>query len=167
MSSRVTTNTRPLQKFREGIRREIETAGPDDMFTSWGRRYLAFLRERFRANRAGGGEWAPLAKSTLAKKTPRLGILYVTGAIFNALRPGQPGNLFQRIRNGIRVGIGGGAKHPGSDKTIVQIATLQNEGTRHIPSRKIIVPPDAVLKRLMREDAKRMMQRQLQNSAKS
>ena len=154
-------NLAPLRKYRKALRQELLTGTePDNLLVTFGRRYLAFLRDRFRVNRAGGGDWAPLKPETIRRtKGRRLGILYVTGAVFNALRQGQPGNLFKRIQYGVRVGFGGPAKHPDSDATIAQIAIWHDEGTRHVPQRQLIVPPDAALQKLMRDDAKRMVEK--------
>lgn len=163
----VNVNLNPLRKYRKDLRQELLTGtDSNNMLVSFGRRYLAFIRERFRVNRAGGGDWKPLAPSTLKQGGPRRGILDVTGAVFNALRIGQPGNLFQRIQYGIRVGFGGDAKHPDANATIAQVAIWQDQGTAHVPQRQIIVPPDAALKKQMQDDAKRTVQRLMKNAGK-
>jgi hypothetical protein len=136
------------------------------MYLNWGRRYLAFLREQFRRNRAGGGDWPPLKPETLKRTPQRIGILHVTGVLFNALRPGQPGNVLRRVRTGIAAGIEGGPKHPGSGLTIGQLARLHNDGTAHIPARTIFYPPDAALKKQFQDDARRMAERLMREAAK-
>lgn len=154
-------NIRPLQKFKTALHREVTTGSnrENDLYTAWARRYLAFLRERFRRNRSGGGDWKPLAPATLANGKPRRGILDVTGAIFNALRPGQPGNLMERTATGMKVGVGGGAKHPDANATIAQVAIWHDQGTATIPRRPIIVPPDPTLRKQIQDDARRALAR--------
>lgn len=164
--NRVKVDLRGLQ----AVRRRIKAGqAVDEMYLTWGRRYLAFLREKFRQNRSGGGDWPPLAPSTLKKKTPapRLGILHVLGLIFNALRPGQPGNVLRRVRTGIAAGIEGGPKHPGSGLTIGQLARIHNDGTEHIPARTIFYPPDATLTKQMQDDARRMAERLIREAGKA
>jgi hypothetical protein len=163
----VNLNLNPLRKYRKALRQELLTGtDPNNMLMTFGRRYLAFLRDRFRINRAGGGEWPHLKPETILRtKGQRLGILHVTGAVFNALRQGQPGNLFKRIQYGVRVGLGGPAKHPNSDKTIAQIGIWHDQGTEHVPQRRIIVPPDAPLLKLCRDDAKRTVEKLMKNAA--
>lgn len=153
---RVKLNLRPLQQVRQRIR---NGAAVDEMYTSWGRRYLAFLRDQFRRNRGGGGDWPPLKPETIKQTPKRLGILHVTGVLFNALRPGQPGNVLQRVRTGIAAGIGGGAKHPGTNLTIGELAKIHDAGAGNVPARKIFYPPDAPLKKQMEADARRMVER--------
>jgi hypothetical protein len=160
-SASVFLNIRPLEKFSAGIRREVTTGSnrEDDLYTAWGRRYLAQLRDDFRRNRAGGGAWPPLAPATLKQGKARIGILDVTGAVFNALRPGQPGNLFQRTPTGMKVGVGGEAKHPDADATIAQVAVWHNDGAGNLPVRRIINPPDATTTAGIQKDARAALAR--------
>lgn len=163
----VNLNLNPLRKYRATLRDELmHGKASDNLLMTFGRRYLAYLRDRFRIFRAGGGDWPPLSPATLKQHRPRLGMLAVTGAVFNALRPGQPGNLFQRINYGIRVGFGGAAKHPEADATIAQVAIWHDQGTANIPQRRIIVPPDGLLVALMRSDAKRFVEKLMKKASK-
>lgn len=156
----VNLNLNPIRKYRQGLRAEIDGRGKaDDLLSTWGRRYLAFLREKFRVNRSGGGSWPPLKEETVKHAKGRIGILYLTGAIFNALRPNQPGNRFQKIGFGIRVGVGGPARHPGTNLTIAQLAMIHNDGKGNVPKRQILYVPDRILMRVMRGDTKRTMAR--------
>jgi hypothetical protein len=161
MASRfVNLNLKPIRRFRKALRAEIDGhGGADDLLTTWGRRYLAFLREKFRVNRSGGGSWPPLKETTTKHAKGRIGILYLTGAIFNALRQGMPGNMFRKIGFGIRVGVGGPAKHPGTDLTIAQLAMIHNDGAGNVPKRQIIYRPDRALYNLLRRDTGRVMRR--------
>lgn len=165
-------NLSPLRKYRESLRKEIASGTEaNNLMVRFGRRYLAYLRDRFRVNRAGGGEWRPLAAGTIRateRKEGRVGILHVTGQVFNALREGQPGNLFERTRDGIRVGYGGEAKHViestggklrVSKLTIADIASIHNAGGSRVPRRRIIVLPDEPLRKLMHDDTKRTVER--------
>jgi hypothetical protein len=152
---RVRLDLRPLQQVRQRIR---TGAAIEEMYTSWGRRTLAFWRDQFRRNRGGGGDWPPLKPETIKRTPKRLGILYVTGAIFNALRPGAPGNVFQRVRTGIAVGIGGG-KHPDTSLSIGDLAMIHHNGGGNVPKRTIFYPPDPPLKEQFEADARRMAER--------
>jgi hypothetical protein len=162
--SHVKLDLRGLQQARQRIR---NGQAVEEMYQTWGRRDLAFLREQFRRNRGGGGDWPPLKPETLKRTPVRLGILHVTGAIFNALRPGQPGNVLRRVRTGIAAGIEGGPKHPGTDLTIGELARIHDQGTEHIPARRIFYPPDAALKKQFQDDARRMAERLVAESSQA
>jgi hypothetical protein len=158
---RVKLNLRPLQQVRQRIR---QRQAIDAMYESWGRRVLAFWRDQFRRNRSGGGDWPPLKPETLKRTPQRIGILHVLGLILDALRPGHPANIFQLVRTGIAVGIGGGPKHPGSDHTIGEIANFHDKGAGNLPRRKLYYRPDAPLTKQMQDDARRMAERLLRES---
>jgi hypothetical protein len=172
--STVKLDLRPLQRLRRAISTggtfggKIVTVKGDsgggggamrEMYAEWGRRMLAFWRDQFRRNRGGGGDWPPLKPETARRHKDRIGILSVTLTLFNALRPGAPGNVFQVDAGGVAVGIGGSAKHPESNLTIGEIALIHHRGTPFCPKRTIFYPPDATLKRLMQDDARRTVQR--------
>lgn len=181
-SSRVKLDLRPLQR----LRREIAAGGTFGgrivtvrggggggggnamraMYAEWGRRMLAFWRDRFRQNRSGGGDWPPLKPATAKRGKDRVGILHVTGVLFDALRPGRPGNVFQVDAGGVAVGIGGPAKHPESNLTIGEIALIHHRGTPFCPKRTIFYPPDATLKKLMQDDARRTIRRIMRESSR-
>jgi hypothetical protein len=156
----VNLNLKPIRKYRLALRAEIAGGGKaDDLLTTWARRYFAFLREKFRTNRSGAGSWPPLSPNTVAERKPRIGILHVGGSIFNALRIGSPGNLFQKIHFGVRCGVGGPAIHPGTNLTIAELALIHNAGRGNVPKRQILYVPDRPLARLLRQDTARMMRR--------
>ena len=177
MSVRI--NTKPLEALVKGLSAGLRShVGPvEAMFRQWDLRYLAFARREFKKNSRGGGRWAPLAEATMKarrgarkgyKGRRRFSILYDTGLLFKALNFGAPGNLYQKIKNGIRVGFGGPARH-GKDKvTIADIARYHNQGSpkRRLPKRQIIVEPSVSVVRAMGEDAKMMMARLMGRASK-
>lgn len=96
-----------------------------------------------------------------AQGKSKTGILMDTATLYNALTTGMPGNLMQRIKNGIRVGIAGPGKHPGGKATIADIAAAHNSGGGNLPRRQIIAHPDTQTTQGMQTDlrvcAKRIM----------
>jgi len=156
-------------------------SGPiDDMFKQWGKLYLVFTRRRFVRKARGGGGWAPLAASTIASRrggkrrrtrssrarnrTTTRGsatkpmTLRDTGVLLNSLTVGQRGNLFRRMRYGIRVGFAGGVSHEGGI-SIQELATIHDEGVGDMPKREILVVPDSTTLKSMRLAVVRAVQR--------
>jgi len=136
------------------------------VFRQWGSRYLAFVRRRFAANSRGGGDWKPLARSTVKARRGgrkgrkrRVAILRDTGTLFNALTVGMPGNLYRLIRHGIRVGFSGATRHPKGKATIRDIAHFHDTGAGRLPKREILVPPDDPTKEAMKQDLRRAVNR--------
>jgi hypothetical protein len=76
-------------------------------------------------------------------------ILQDKGLLLRALNVGAQGNLFQPHTFGIKVGIGGPARHGDDDATIGDIAAYHNEGGGRLPKRQIIWPPDDDFKMFM------------------
>lgn len=177
----VKLDMRPLKRFATEVHRDLRTSGSGPvrtMLRQWGRRYLGFIKKRFVKLSRGGGGWKPLAPSTIRSrrkprgktarsKTRRTGgkaaILRVTSTILGALTVGGRGNLFKDIAKGVRVGFGGGAKHPSGKKTIREIAEIHNVGGKggNPPQRAILVEPDRATIRGMEQDGKRAVQRLL------
>lgn len=166
----VIVNLGPLKRFVETIRQGFETAqGPvAEAFESWGTIYRAAMKKRFlRLSRGnGGGEWPPLAESTIrqrrhgkrgrykrgrgamrrAKRSGggQVSILWDTGTLVSTLDPvfhGR-GQIQKVIRGGLKVGIGGPEVHPSGRLTIGKIAQYHQQGLGRLPQRKILVPPD-------------------------
>lgn len=156
----------------------------DNLFKQIAARYLAFIRRRFVKFSRGGGDWKDLARSTklarrhkfkkkgrrrskhLIGKTLELGrfaILRDTSTMFNALSLGSPGNLYKKIRHGIRVGFGGPARHVGGKATIADIAGFHNKGKGKLPKRRIIVEPDASLHEKIKRDLHRALNKVASN----
>lgn len=96
-----------------------------------------------RAARAGG----------LAK------ILIDTGALFNTLNIGSPGNLVRYVKDGIRFGIDGSIRHPSGEMTLGGLATAHGNGVGNLPKREILIRPNALsdsTRRGMIADVQRM-----------
>lgn len=164
-------NMKPWKRYRRlimaGARRK---SGPiHAMFNTWGERYLHWSRQRYRRASGGGGEWVPLAASTIAARRakPRTHkrkrimhdkILWVTKTLYGSLHRGRPGNVFKRDGNGITVGIGGNARHPEARVSIARLAAWHHEGAGHLPARPILVVPPAEVRALMVQDAKAAFQ---------
>jgi len=154
--STATVDLRPLDRFRRQLTADLRGSGNGPVARAtqflWTERYLLYCRNRFRANSAGGGDWAPLAAATVAQDarrgTRRKGILNISSAIFNSLFRGRPGNVVLRIRNGVRVGVGGNAAHPRARTTIAKLARRHHKGDpgRNLPARPILYPPDQATK---------------------
>ena len=170
--SDVRFNMRPFDKLVSAV----ELAGAEAastpltaMFTAWGGRYMAFTRRRYLKFSRGGGDWAPLAESTKARRRkPRRGhvgsrsmsILIDTRTLFNALTAGSTGNLSQVLKNpgGIRVGFAEGVQHGMDGITIRKLAVIHDQGLGNVPKRTILVPPDKVTENGMMKDAGTAMQ---------
>ena len=77
--------------------------------------------------------------------------------MLSALNVGGRGNLFKDIQNGVRVGFGGGTKHPSGKATIAEIAVFHNVGGKggKPPQRAILVEPDSAAIRAMNAAGKR------------
>lgn len=100
------------------------------------------------------------ARKQIDAGTYNAAILRDTGILFAALQPqfvGAPGQLQERLPNGIRVGIGGPSAHPdaggkGGRVTIGDIAFFHDQGLGRNPRRQIIVEPDqATLDAMVRD----------------
>src|SRR5689334_17594740 len=68
--------------------------------------YLGGMRVRYIANSGGGGEWKPLAEETREERKkqgfpPEKPILIRYGVLFRGLYRGMPGNVFERIEDGV------------------------------------------------------------------
>lgn len=148
----------PFKDFKNQITQDLRGGGQGPIGRAirqdWPQKYFEFLRRKFRENSAGGGEWPPLAESTLARESDvkktrsergqfkRKGILWKTGSIYNALTPGNKGNLIVPLSNGVRCGIGGAVQHPTSRKTLLDLVKIHDSGGGTVPRRQILYPPD-------------------------
>lgn len=172
-------DTSMLRRLGEQMERELSRpgGGPQpiaDALRQVGAIYMGFTRERFDKFSRGGGDWAPLSASTLARKQRKgrtasgnrtkrqrvsLAILEARGAL-NAgetaiLR--DTGLLFgsltqfgsEPIPGGVRVG------------SQLDYAKCHQEGTDTIPARPIFAQPDAPTLDQMPQSLERGLQRSI------
>jgi hypothetical protein len=128
--------------------------------------YRSFVQLRFDKFSRGQGNWKKLAPATIAARRGPKGVVSILrdkGLLFAALQPtftGTPGALEQRTTTGIRVGYGGPHRHgTGGGVSIADIASFHNEGSGHLPQRKIIVEPDETTLKLMQKRVDITLQR--------
>lgn len=158
LKARVNVRLRGLVKFRQVMQEDLRGSGGGPIracLKQWAARYRAFAQERFAIFSRGGGDWAPLAPSTIKGRRKGKGkglvaaILRNLGFLFQALSPSftkKPGQLESTIPFGVRVGFGGPGAYPKGPATVADIASFHQEGGPHLPQRKIIVdPPLAVI----------------------
>lgn len=130
------------------------------MYDRWGQRIESQWQKDFLRNSAGGGGWAPLAASTVAadkykkRSGRRLGILRITSALYLALFRNRAGHLFEITPKGVRVGVGGSARHPGSEISVAALAQIHNNGGGHVPKRTILTLPTPATTEQMKQDAR-------------
>jgi hypothetical protein len=118
--------------------------------------FRSFTQRRFSNFSRGGGNWAPLAESTIKGRRKGKGsrkfkkgsvaILIDTGLLFGGVQPAfvnAPGQFEQLRRFGIEVGYGGPGRYPEGDATVTDIAHFHQTGAGRLPKREIIVEPDA------------------------
>jgi len=146
---------RAFLRFRRILSNDLRGAsfGPIRVgLKQWAFVYRSFVQERFHTFSGGGGDWAPHAPSTIARRRKGRGqgqaaLLRDTNTMFASLNPvfsGKPGAIEERIPFGVRVGFGGPARHPTGSATVSDIAGFHNEGVPgRLPKRQIIVPPDS------------------------
>lgn len=169
MPSDVKINLKPLMRLSngvaEGLRNPTSAGFVRDAIKQWAARYRSFVQLRFARFSKGGGNWKPLASSTIKarrkgkrKGARRAAILRDTSTLFAALDPTftkRPGQLEKNIPFGVRVGYGGPARHPKGKATIADIASFHQTGGPHLPQREIIVQPDTRTLNAMAEDMAR------------
>ena len=152
-----------LRRFSQRLHGQLNLSKPGpvtDMVKQWGARYLTFIRRRYVRYSRGGGDWKPLAPSTVRKRRGgRAMVLVDLGILLGALTIGQPGNLFKRIRGGIRVGFGGPSRHPKGGVSIADIAKFHDQGMGNNPKREIIAEPSAQVVKAMQGDMTRAITR--------
>lgn len=181
MSQNVIIDLGPMKRFEALIKRGFDgtSSGPLKLcFDAWATLYRSEMKQRFmRLSRSGGGdEWPPLKPSTIwARRHGKAGgfkrgrsahrkaeasgggqvsILWDTGILLATLNPQfGPGQIQRRIPNGIEIGIGGSATHPGSRLTVGQLAAIHHFGvpSRGIPARPIFVSPSKATVERMRK----------------
>jgi len=181
----VEVNLTPLWRYEQEIIRVSGTTGAGHMRTAmrqWGLRYRSEMQERFDRFSKGGGDWKPLAASTIRRRrkgkgrTVKVGgtirtvakgtvsILRDIGTLYMALQPqfsGRPGQLQEDIPYGERVGFGGPAAHPKGQLTVGQVAAIHHYGGRNgrPPKRTLLVDPSLRTVALMAQDTERALQK--------
>ncbi len=148
-----------LKRFSKSVESDLRKSGNGPIrkaIKQWGFVYRSFVQERFDTFSKGGGDWKPLAVSTVKAKGHGV-ILKDTNTLFTALEPTfkrKPGQLQKDIPFGVRVGYGGEAdkKHPSSkSKSVADIAGFHQDGGPNLPQREIIVSPDTTTIKRMQQ----------------
>lgn len=185
--SKADVDLAPLEQFLASLEAQINGTADGAIrraMKQWAARYRSFAQQRFDANSKGGGDWPPLAASTIRKRRHGKGkgkafakavrsvhggpsvisgspsILRDTGLLFAALG-GGPGSLEEHVPGGVRVGFGGSARHGSSPATIADIAEIHDTGGGHVPQREILVEPDDQTIALMVDDLERAIAAEL------
>lgn len=145
-----------MRRWRTAILRGNADPRIRRMQTGWCDRYAQYATQRWQREANGGGDWAPLKPSTLARRKA-LGrtmttILLVTRNLVAAIRRGRPGNVIAFFRpNAVRFGIGGGQRHPDTGirkgepaMSFGEMVVIHHAGapSKNIPARPILVLPD-------------------------
>jgi len=153
---RITYELEALKKFISKFKAELKdgTGILGKALKDWAFVYKLFTLERYNTFAAGGGDWPPLAPSTVRKKEkkgldPR--ILIETGTLFDTLDPSlsfnPDGSSEITIMNGI-VGVGfnedmhAPSIEKGHPLTIAELGGFHQRGTVNMPQREILVSPD-------------------------
>lgn len=123
LQQRVGTKIRRLPKIRSEERREA-------LITR-----IAVDTGNIKKRRAEAQRLSSMAGITMLRDT---------GTLFAVLDPGvnPPGKLDEAIRGGIKVGYGGSGLHPGTSLTVGDLAEIHHYGTKTMPARKVLAPPD-------------------------
>lgn len=182
-------NTRGLRGLTRDIAQQLRGSsrrGPfGDMWVQIGVRYLTFVRRRYVRESQGGGDWPPLARSTIlgrrsrrqssrrrkrrsaeqiAKTVASAKILRDTGTLLGALSVGNRGNRFDREKGGIIVGFSKRQRHEGEGRrglSIGRLAEIHNMGQGRNPQRAILVRPDQATAAAINRLAQRAVNRSI------
>jgi hypothetical protein len=140
--------------------------------TKWAFRYRAAMQERFDDFSRGGGDWPKLSEQTLKarrnKDKESVSILRDLGILYAVLTPAflsLPGQLEERVSNGIRVGFGGASKHSeDGTATIADIAYFHHTGAGQLPVRTILIEPEGALLDSMTADMEKALIEVIENA---
>ena len=148
-----------LYRFRRQV---TSGTGPiKKAFKQWAFRYRGYVRTRFVRFSRGGGNWRKLKRKRKRGALANVAILRDTGTLFAALQPvfqNSPGAIEEDIQFGIRVGYGGPHRHPsGGRASIADIASFHQTGAGYLPTRTIIVKPDAATTAAMANDMRKAL----------
>lgn len=154
----IVLNLQPLERLQDLMQTGLNSGGYSSdpigkAVKQWAIRYKAWVQQRFDRFSKGGGDWEPLAESTIKQRRgTTASILRDTGTLYAALDPvftGRPGSFQQKVPLGIAVGFGGGAGHPSGNATIAEIAGYHQRGNMRLPARQILVqPPTSVVNKM-------------------
>lgn len=162
----ITLDVRGIDTINREVSGQLKRMQPGALrvvLRQWAARYRAAMRRKFVANSQGGGDWPPLAPSTLAKRGPGALILRDTGTLLAALSPsftGAPGAIEVAVVDGIEVGYGGSSPHPTGDVSVATVAEAHQAGGGRLPRRMIIHEPDDFLLGQMASDAQRALKKE-------
>lgn len=162
MAIEVKVEIEGLKRLRKQVDRN--PALGKEIANAWSIIYRAFTRQRFHRFSRGGGDWAPLAESTLKRRRKGSGegnaaILRDTGAMFAALQPalGSAGLLQSEPRPLGFTAFLGGTQSYANGPTLVEVAEFQHKGGGRLPSREILVQPDVGIIKQMSAKAKQIV----------
>lgn len=123
IKSTITLDVQSLVDFKDAV--TSSNAHVQRALRQWAARYRAFIRERFAEYSRGGGDWAPLAPSTLARR-----------------RKGRQGT--NRAGGTVRMRKGGKLRDArGQFVTAVNAAILRDTGTLFAALRPTMAAPGA------------------------
>lgn len=168
---RISYDLSGIGKYRSTVDRGLKTGTGviGQAFNKWGDRMQKYLSTRFKVYSKGGGDWPPLASSTVKRKGHRT-ILVDSGLLRSAVNTRGAGSLFKidKKPGGISIDIGGNKKYPqgrnrrGQFKKVVSVsdvARYHQEGGAKLPQRKIVVPPNQATINLMTQDLQKAIDR--------
>lgn len=107
--------------------------------------YQEYLYNRYENYARGGGDWQPLAESTIRAKGHGL-ILIDSGFMIENFNPSfrKPSQLSINIPFGIRVQIPD-TQHPEAKTSLYNLMSWHANGSARLPVRKIVVPPTSAV----------------------
>lgn len=120
--------------------------------------YMRAMFVRFNLYSMGGGDWEPLAESTIKRKKHDA-ILSDTDTLRNALNPMRLRNsgLLTVGHKGFKIGLPSGLNHPKSGLDVASLADVHHYGkansrNKRLPARRILVQPGMFVKYQMNKE---------------
>ena len=163
----ITVKMPGLDRMRKAIQNNAALSAR--IAKAWSTIYRAFTRQRFvRLSRGGGGEWKPLAPSTLKRRRgggQGAAILRDTGALLASLQPSLGGGSILKTTPrplGFTAFLGGGNSYK-SGATLSEVAKFHHAGGGNLPSREILIQPDRSTVDTMVQHGKRIITDALNN----
>lgn len=161
MAIQVTVKLDGLDRLRKAILGN--PALGERIAKAWATIYRAFVRQRFAAQSRGGGEWAPLALSTIKRRRgggQGAAILRDTGALFASLQPNLEGAGLLKSSPLKPVGFRAtlqSARTYKAGATLQEVAEYHHHGEGRLPARTILVAPPQSTIAQMAAHGKRIM----------